>query len=379
MELATLDSRGVAQRRLITPLDDVLERFCEKLQLAPSLHEAAADHYTAAGEWLGECPVLSQFSPTIYSQGSFAIGTTTRPVAQREYDVDLVLELTTLRTTVNAVGLLTLVESRLRDHGVYKFRVEKKNRCVRLNYANDFHLDILPAIPDGTGTTRVLVPDRRLQDWSPSNPRGYARWFAGRTRVVDHGVLKAEIQSLPAHQLADEKTTLQRVVQLLKRARDIYFEGREEEEPRSIVLTTLAAEVYRGERSLARAFGTVIEGIRTRASSSGRLQVVNPTNPDEILSEHWEQSATAYIQFLAWLEWLRTGWAKLVAPGGLKPLRDQAVIMLGAADVMDEAVKAHVASVDHERRASHLFVTRNGGLTTAVGVSAVRPNTFHGD
>jgi len=380
MQLTTSDSTSVARRRPISPLDDVLEIFCEKLQLAPSLHEVAESHYVAVGEWLGDCPVLSQFGPTIYPQGSFAIGTTTRPVTRREYDVDLVLELTGLRNTVDPIQLLTVVEGRLRANGVYAPKVEKKNRCVRLNYAGDFHLDILPAIPDGTGTSRVLVPDRKLQDWTPSNPRGYASWFGRRTQVLDQVALKAEIQALPAHEPAHSKTTLQRVVQLLKRARDIYFEGREDREPRSIVLTTLAAEEYQGEASISRAFGSVLARLTSRTLAyPAPLRVSNPTNPGEVLSEHWLQNAAAYLEFLDWLQWLTARWAKVAAPGGLSLLRDNAVAMLGAADVVTEALKAHVANTEQERRLANLFVTRNGALATGAGVSVVRTNTFHGE
>lgn len=380
MQLTASESTSVGHRRSIAPLDDVLDIYCEKLQLAPSLHAAAEDHYLAAGEWLGDCPVLSQFAPTIYPQGSFAIGTTTKPVAQREYDVDLVLELTTFHHEVDPVQLLWLVEARLRAHSVYAPKVEKKKRCVRLRYAGDFHLDILPAVSDGTGTSSVLVPDRKLQAWTPSNPRGYVRWFEARKQITEQMAKDAAIQSLPAHEPASEKAALQRVVQLFKRARDVYFEGREEQEPRSIVLTTLAAQAYQGEASTARAFGAVLGRLWTRAvASTTPLIVSNPTNPAEILSEHWVQNADAYHEFLEWLQWLSVGWAKTIQPGGLALLRDHTSDMFGAADVVTEALKAHVANTEKERRADNLFVTRNGALAASAGVSVIRPNTFHGE
>jgi hypothetical protein len=193
-------------------------------------------------------------------------------------------------------------------------------------------------------------------------------------------MLKAEIQSLPSHEPAHEKAALRRVVQLLKRARDLYFEGREQQERRSIVLTTLAAEVYQGEASTSRAFGNVLARMLTRASASTTpLRVPNPTNPAEILSEHWLQNANAYLEFHTWLQWLVRGWAKVAQAGGLSLLHDNAVAMFGAADAVTAALKAHVAKTEQERHGANLFVTRNGGLVTGAGVSLIKPNTFYGE
>ena len=56
--------------------------------------------------------------------------------------------------------------------------IELKNRCVRVSYATEFHLDILPACPDRyAGGTCVVVPDRKVQHWKASNPKGFAQWF----------------------------------------------------------------------------------------------------------------------------------------------------------------------------------------------------------
>jgi hypothetical protein len=54
--------------------------------------------------------------------------------------------------------------------------------------------------------------------------------------------MQTTIEPVPAMQSVDEKTSLQRVVQLLKRARDRFVTDLDPP-PRSIVLTTLAGEV----------------------------------------------------------------------------------------------------------------------------------------
>jgi hypothetical protein len=54
----------------------------------------------------------------------------------------------------------------------------KKNRCIRIVYANLFYIDILPGFQESAlDINRIVVPDRSLKDWTPSNPKGYAEWF----------------------------------------------------------------------------------------------------------------------------------------------------------------------------------------------------------
>ena len=71
------------------------------------------------------------------------------------------------------------------DHGVYGGMVTKKNRCVRIEYKDEFWLDILPACRDDhNGGTCIQVPDRDRRRWNPSNPVAYADWFKNVSRRI---------------------------------------------------------------------------------------------------------------------------------------------------------------------------------------------------
>src|SRR5262245_17036835 len=143
-------------------LSDLLLRICSSLQITPTQYKAAQDHYNAIGSWLGDTDSgLFRFRPQIYPQGSFRIGTTVKPRKREEYDVDLVFELQAdPRLFPNPVALLDLIEFRLRQHADYATRLKRKNRCIRVTYARDFYLDILPACPDPNGQgTCLVVPD----------------------------------------------------------------------------------------------------------------------------------------------------------------------------------------------------------------------------
>src|SRR2546426_11234488 len=68
----------------------ILERICQTLELTVSQHELAKSRYEAVGEWLAGSDNALLESATIYPQGSVPLGTTVRPLARDEYDVDLI-------------------------------------------------------------------------------------------------------------------------------------------------------------------------------------------------------------------------------------------------------------------------------------------------
>jgi len=158
-------------------LDALLDQVCRALQLTPTQYLDAKKKYEAVGEWLGaEGSLLQLFRPVIYPQGSMRLGTTNRPWRREEFDLDLVCQFHGCGNA-NPLAVYDAVHVRLAGHGTYKPILEKKKRCVRLNYAGDFHLDILPACPDPSrGGSCVRVPDC----WMPSNPIGFAARFFDR-------------------------------------------------------------------------------------------------------------------------------------------------------------------------------------------------------
>ncbi|WP_218081263.1 nucleotidyltransferase domain-containing protein [Anthocerotibacter panamensis] len=191
----------------LTSLDSLIRPICTKLQLPLSSHEIVDSRYQAVGEWLDECATLSKYKLRIFPQGSYAIGTTVRPYDKNEFDLDFVLLLQENYHSIEPILLLNTVESRLLYHGKYANMIERKNRCIRITYANDFHMDILPAIPDNLGHSGYLsVPDGKAQDWKPSCPEGFRDWFNFNPQVnLDF----RQQAPLPNYQTLEEKSTLQ--------------------------------------------------------------------------------------------------------------------------------------------------------------------------
>lgn len=264
-------------------LDYLLAQVAEAVQLTNDQYNRATGHYEAVGDWLAAPGgPLAAFAPTIYPQGSMRLGTTVKPRGEVEYDLDFVCEVRGGAWT--AMKLYDAVHDRLHAHETYRAKLKKKKRCLCLEYAGDFHMDIIPAIADPSrGGTCIKIPDTALASWTPSNPRGYADWFKQRSTVLVERLVKAAAtEPLPIQSDASEKLPLALAVQLMKRARDVAFNGADDA-PRSIILTTLSGNYYSGGTCVVSAIIEVARAIQrlVRAAAPGPISVVNPSNPDE--------------------------------------------------------------------------------------------------
>lgn len=358
-------------------LDELLDLSCEELQLAPSLHAAAERHYHAVADWLdAEGSLLRGWRPTIYPQGSFLIGTTTRPIHQQEYDLDFVCQMQIDHSRSSAIVVLDLVKERLLSHGTYAPMVEPLKRCVRLNYAGAFHMDILPGAPDAPPLgTRIRVPDRKLLGWKASDPKGFAAWFhqRGAQFLLEK---RADAEPIPRQQSVAEKTPLQRAVQLAKRARDRYFGSDADSAPRSIVLTTLMGHAYRGQRSASQTVHDLLVSLRQVSASTSAPIVLNPVNPEEMLSEQWAAKPETFAAFGRWLDWFAAGWGRVLAARGVQETQRELSDLFGD-EVVKQAFMKQAQRLDELRKAGRLGIDRAGSLVVGSGLP-VRPNTFFG-
>jgi len=367
----------------LSELDELLHRIAVDLQLTPTQHKTADLRYGAIGQWLeGPGSPLQGAHPTIYPQGSLRIGTTVKPLARQEYDLDLVCELQLdWRLLTNPVDLLNAVEERLRQHGQYRQMIERKNRCVRINYAGDFHLDILPACPDpSSGPGCVVVPDRRAQGWRPSNPQGYAEWFENRAKLFQT-LLTERMAPLPGWQPENMKPPLKIAVQLLKRWRDIAYARVAEHAPSSIILTTLAGLHYDGAQSVSVVLSVVLDRIVGFIETSGpRLMLPNPTNQQEDLSECWNDPRS-YCLFCDGIRAFHGTWRTLQQRRGIPEVALLLESLFGK-DLTIRALKEQAESVEELRSLGKLASAKGSGklgiATSSTPSVAVRPNTFFG-
>lgn len=366
--------------------DDLLWLICAELQLSPPRYQQAVDRYNAVCQWLeADGSAVALFKPSIYPQGSMHIGTTVRPLVRDEYDLDFVCEFQVPATIFSSpLQLLKMLEGRLRQHKTYAAILEMKNRCVRLNYANEFHMDILPACPDRSAANGcLLIPDRESRAWKASNPKGYAHWFEQRCELViqvlmaERARIVSKAEPVPDQEATAEKATLKRVVQLFKRWRDLHYEENCEVAPISMVLTTLAAQNYEGQTSVSQAMSSILAKLVAMIDiAKPRIIVLNPANLKEDLSERWNDDAK-YKAFVLGIRELNRRWSHTMVTAGMPNVCKELEHLFG--EPVRTAVAKQASRLSELRSRSALRVTPAGIIAAAPAVGvAMRANTFHG-
>ena len=356
----------------------VLRHLAAEIDVSATRYKEAKNHYNAVGDWLGEEDSdLAPYAPIVFPQGSFALGTAIRPIGDEEYDVDAVCLLQRPPAYLTQQQLKAMVGRRLK-HPLSRYRdmlspPEGSRRCWTIQYAEGtkFHLDVLPAIPDTRGALSELllldvppaiaghaiqITDRERWHlplpWPKSNPRGYAQWFKGRMadslalakreRAIQ---MKAEVDEIEDF---DVRVPLQRLVQLLKRHRDIKYNG-DEDKPISIIITTLAAQAYENEPDLSSVvpgiFGRMREHIRQR---SGIWWVPNPVDPRENFADKWREQPRKAEIFFEWLGAAEADSHHLLTSDDAALLQLRLMTAFGRRD-------ARAALANVRREASHLL------------------------
>lgn len=322
----------------------LLTAIAAELDLPDDLHEAASLKYEEVGVWLASAESsLVTYAPDIYPQGSFRLGTVVKPLdAKCDYDIDLVCVLERHKDAVSQAELKEIVGNRLRDNKDYARVLSPSRRCWNLSYPKQFHLDVLPSIPNVEQEPNgILLTDTELKFWQKSNPITYADWFYNsmRPQVIEvrdslAKSLAMNVEDVPEWQV---KTPLQRAIQILKRHRDAKFTSNPENRPVSIILTTLAAHAYKGEgtvyQSLLRLVSDMPNYIELR---NGRYWVENPVEAGENFADKWNEKPERRDAFLAWLGVVKQDF---IAAAGSQNL-DEAAFMLKRRMFTDEVDSA---------------------------------------
>ena len=106
--------RGTEELPILTypaQASPLLEAIADALDIPENHYERAVKRYESIGKWLKrEESIVACYMPTIYPQGSFLLGTVTKPISDaEEYDIDLVCELNLQKTKISQKHLKKLV------------------------------------------------------------------------------------------------------------------------------------------------------------------------------------------------------------------------------------------------------------------------------
>lgn len=343
---------------------DIL-KLIEGLDIPQSLYVKAIEHYNAVAAFLHEQGIESD----IYPQGSYSLGTVVRPYKESEdaaYDLDAVCEININKSDTTAEEIKKMVGDALKSDGTYrKMLQEEWDKCWTLEYADvngiGFSVDIVPAVAENDiilkntlvtegvdfsvydSQIAITHKDGEKYTWKTSNPKAYQNWFKelnesfvkaerqrlakrrdGRLYVLNEGT----VEKIPEIQ---ERSALQRVIQIVKYHADVYYtKGNiKEYKSASVIVTTLIAllaqeadpslevfpllsyivgqlEIYGENLSLTEsAFSKRYENKNVIRRIGGQWVLRNPLNPSENLVDSWNQEPCKAQYFFQWIRMLK--------------------------------------------------------------------------
>lgn len=203
-------------------------------------------------------------------QGSYALGTLIKPVDDNdEYDADIQIVMNP-NPQWQPKDYVLEINRTLDGNKNYADKLRLKTRCVTVDYAGDFHLDVVPRV---TINGKHYVCNRTDNKFEETDGNGYREWFNEKNRITGGN--------------------LKRVVRLLKHLRD----HKNSFTAKSILLTTLVGNTIRSSDEGTTAVSTVADTLETVLSRmNDYLQqhpsmpvIKNPVLPSENFNRHWDQ------------------------------------------------------------------------------------------
>lgn len=172
--------------------------LADSVNLNPYRLEQLADHEKALTGWLrGD----SEFGPImggVSRQGSWAHRTIIRPLPGHEFDADLLVEMRRQGSWSKDPRRYpeALYEALLRSPQ-HRDKVELKTRCVRVIYAGDCHVDLVPYVnmPLYGVYDQQFIVNRRVNEFERVNPEGFVAWVRRKDRIA-RGHLRTSLRLL---------------------------------------------------------------------------------------------------------------------------------------------------------------------------------------
>jgi len=220
--------------------------------------------------------VFKEFFIETGLQGSYAHRTIIKPSQKSpEFDADLMLYINENEEWEPKDYLEELYKP-LKANANYKSIVGRRTRCVTLDYAGEFHLDIVPCIVRDSlwnGETYYIC-NRNENTEEKTDPKGYTEWFQDKNHQIGNNYLI-------------------KTIRLIKYLRDI----KQTFSCKSILLTTLLAnqvggiaDLFEEYVDLPTALKIIINNLNSYLQGNIVAPIIhNPVNDEENFNRHWDQ------------------------------------------------------------------------------------------
>lgn len=328
----------------------------EKLDISPTQFKNVQSKYEALAAFLDEHGIEA----TIYPQGSFALGTVTRPAKKADspsYDLDCICQVTGTKSDYTPSGLRNLIEDTLKGNDTYGGKLVKWEECFTIEYADingvSFSIDLVPAVSNSDSEkaalltkgltpqivdTSIAIPRQNSEKsyrWISNNPKGFKKWFDEinapflmyAPKYAERGIF--EITT--AEELPNEvrRSALQRVIQILKYQRDAYYSklsDGDDIKPISALITTMASRIASNYGKKNCSVFELLEYVLNRLEmcihqtemtfeqyalrydnspvlsyKNGKWNVPNPADSDDNLANKWNEDERIPNSFFKWV------------------------------------------------------------------------------
>lgn len=341
---------------------DIL-KIISQLDITPTMYQNAVTKYTSIAKYLEN----NGIEAAMYPQGSFALGTVVRPNTKdpnAEYDLDLICQLRNTRDDLTAAELRKKVEDILTSSDLYGGKLTIYDKCFTIKYADvngvGFSIDIVPAVAENEENkmrlrlksknpnlieNAIAIPKHceKNYNWITNNPKGYRLWFENINAPLQEASRKQYRQMLfeenrsiydSVEEIPEEldRSALQRVIQILKYHRDMYYvklKNGDDIKPISAILSTIVARIsssvstnisvfdllhyvlnefstYAEHQILTEeSFAERYQGKSVIEKKGGKWIIVNPANPEDNLADQWNQDASIPKHFFVWAKAVR--------------------------------------------------------------------------
>lgn len=342
---------------------DEIEDLIKKLDLTPAMYRNAKEKYDNLRDFLRE----KDSNITFYPHGSFMLGTTVRPYKEqmeRNYDLDSICLFNKTSEETNPSEIRLQLQNWLESTEKYSSKIDNYPRCITINYADygslGFSIDVVPSayttenkkeqlmikgcFPEYCNTAIEVAEVNETEEdrWISSNPQAYVKWFeeinapfANVNRVQNRRkIYESNIDLYKTEEDVPEyfnKSSLQMAIQLLKRARDVYFSklGKEKEKlkPISAIISTIVLDTakrnliphnadvmdvinivlnelktYSEYQSLSEdIFKALYQSKVTIRRNGSHWEMWNPVNPEDNLIDSWNKNSNSAKLFFQWV------------------------------------------------------------------------------
>jgi hypothetical protein len=268
------------------------EKFNSKLKLDPTRRGRIDSAIRAFTQFCHDDKQLAAaLSMDPFLQGSVATRSAIRPVTEDEFDVDVIYPFSLSAWKSQRPSPKAIIEwflSRLRNRPYYAERLKPKNRCARIDYAGDFHLDIIPSTTEVPQNQPYAVPAKDLSDWITNDPIGFIGWVENRDYQA-------------GWKDSDGDGRFVRAVRMMKRWRDQFFDF--DSAPSSILLVTMLGKhiphpgynpplenpLYPQCQQDAAYLYDMLRLTVSCIKSPPHYSFLHPTIPDEDLARGWDK------------------------------------------------------------------------------------------